>query len=340
MKILIVTRYHTNFPDGECAGGDETVHRMMQRIFEKDGHTVHFLGQEDADKLGVNRAIDRLLGHRYLLGTSWYTSQTFKRLKDKYDLVICNSVCSWGINHPHSVVLFHFSSTGALELYSCWRDLKKYLAFWRWAAMERIGSSNKIVIAVSDFLKAKLLLGGIRTDNVIHNGIDIEQFRPIDLNRSNSCLFVGRYDHYLKGFDILEKLAAGGIAIDCCTNIDPGNGLNWLGNLKHSDMPVIYNSYKIVLFPSRYESVGLVPLEAMACGVPVIMGHTGVGTELCKTIPEFVVSGWSDTVENEYMRRMEIINSNYDHYSHLARKFVVQNYSYEIFKEKWLELIR
>jgi glycosyltransferase involved in cell wall biosynthesis len=38
----------------------------------------------------------------------------------------------------------------------------------------------------------------------------------------------------------------------------------------HEDMEVIYNLADVLLFPSLYEAFGLVPLEAMACGLPVI----------------------------------------------------------------------
>ncbi len=42
------------------------------------------------------------------------------------------------------------------------------------------------------------------------------------------------------------------------------------GYLSQEDLPALYRSASLFLFPSLYEGFGLPPLEAMACGVPVI----------------------------------------------------------------------
>lgn len=46
-----------------------------------------------------------------------------------------------------------------------------------------------------------------------------------------------------------------------------------LGYIKYEDLPVIYSSATIFIFPSLYEGFGLPPLEAMACGTPVIASY-------------------------------------------------------------------
>ena len=39
------------------------------------------------------------------------------------------------------------------------------------------------------------------------------------------------------------------------------------------ELPLVYNAADLFVFPSFYEGFGLPPLEAMACGVPVITSN-------------------------------------------------------------------
>ncbi|MFP4435760.1 MAG: glycosyltransferase family 4 protein [Chloroflexaceae bacterium] len=46
-------------------------------------------------------------------------------------------------------------------------------------------------------------------------------------------------------------------------------------NVAEADLPALYAGATAFVFPSFYEGFGLPPLEAMACGVPVICAHAG-----------------------------------------------------------------
>lgn len=56
--------------------------------------------------------------------------------------------------------------------------------------------------------------------------------------------------------------------------------VEFVGQKNQSELPYYYNASDVVVMPSHYESFGMVALEAMACGVPVIMtnvsGITGI----------------------------------------------------------------
>ncbi len=46
-----------------------------------------------------------------------------------------------------------------------------------------------------------------------------------------------------------------------------------LGAVSHTEMPELLNCVELLLFPSFYEGFGRPPLEAMACGVPVVASN-------------------------------------------------------------------
>ena len=47
------------------------------------------------------------------------------------------------------------------------------------------------------------------------------------------------------------------------------------GHIPDDDLPKLYNAADLFAFPSLYEGFGIPPLEAMACGIPVITSNTG-----------------------------------------------------------------
>jgi len=126
---------------------------------------------------------------------------------------------------------------------------------------------------------------------VIPNGVDLKMYtennNKIRLEGDPSIVYIGHLSR-LKGIDILIQ------AIAELTNEFPGIKLHLIGNgndqfymrlakekgvennvifhgwLKHSLTPDYYKSSDICIFPSRHEGFGIVVLEAMASGIPVI----------------------------------------------------------------------
>lgn len=48
--------------------------------------------------------------------------------------------------------------------------------------------------------------------------------------------------------------------------------IRFIENVADDDLPALYAGAQLFVFPSRYEGFGLPPLEAMACGTPIICG--------------------------------------------------------------------
>lgn len=52
-----------------------------------------------------------------------------------------------------------------------------------------------------------------------------------------------------------------------------GDCVRHIGYIPHEDIPFMYNAAKLLVYTSLYEGFGLPPLEAMACGIPVIASN-------------------------------------------------------------------
>ncbi|MCZ7569698.1 MAG: glycosyltransferase family 4 protein [Ardenticatenaceae bacterium] len=59
-----------------------------------------------------------------------------------------------------------------------------------------------------------------------------------------------------------------------------GDAVIHLGFVPQDELVVLYNGAAVFVFPSLYEGFGLPPLEAMACGTPVITSTTSACAEL------------------------------------------------------------
>jgi D-inositol-3-phosphate glycosyltransferase len=136
-------------------------------------------------------------------------------------------------------------------------------------------------------------------------GIDLELFRPLDQRASREALglpldspvmcWVGRLEK-LKGIDILisalaqldergftlliiggdERAGAIRAELEAQVREEGLEGhVRFLGAVPHDDLPAYYSAADVCVVPSYYESFGLVAVEAMACGTPVVASRVG-----------------------------------------------------------------
>jgi len=69
-----------------------------------------------------------------------------------------------------------------------------------------------------------------------------------------------------------------------CAELEAESWVHFTGYVPDEHLVWLYNASEMLLYPSFYEGFGLPPLEAMACGVPVIASNGGA-------LPEVVGSG-------------------------------------------------
>lgn len=327
-SVLIVTPYRA------LVGGVETVTETLYQILIRNGFKVEFL---TTDTLAPKNYFEKIMVK--IFGLPFLTSQAFRRMNHSYyDHVICNGEYGFGVVHPKAIVCFHGSYFGLKKFNYQQLNLKNKLVLsWR-GYIQRLGTASKKVVAVSSFLENILKEQHIHTDFVINNPIDLNKFSVQDVAKTGESLFVGRYDYWAKGIDIIEKLVKKNFSIDCLILGSEKNiNLKILKSVAHNDLNDVYNQYKFLIFPSRFESFGMVPAEAMACGLAVFMHPVGIGLELRNIIPEYVIDDF--LADNELQIKFQKVQSNYLHYSELSRKYVEENFSLDKFEKQWLNVL-
>ena len=93
---------------------------------------------------------------------------------------------------------------------------------------------------------------------------------PLELRKSHQLVMVGKELHSEQDIHrkILKKLGINARVV-------------FTGYVDDDDLISLYNLCKLFVFPSIHEGFGLPPLEAMACGAPVIASRAGQPSRGC-----------------------------------------------------------
>jgi len=110
-------------------------------------------------------------------------------------------------------------------------------------------------------------------------------------------------------------------------------------NVDEKKLNEVYNASDILLFPSLYEGLGLPPIEAMACGLPVIAAEKTGLKESCikESFVELNLNKWEKKIEkilNDSKFRKKMIKKglkyakkfNWKNYSKKVEKIIIQNF--------------
>jgi glycosyltransferase involved in cell wall biosynthesis len=131
---------------------------------------------------------------------------------------------------------------------------------------------------------------------IVKEGVNLEEFKQSSC-QGNIVLFVGRL-HERKGVDLLlpifkevikEKKAILRIVGSGekekalrkqAARLGLSEDVEFLGYLPDSEMRKQYSEASIFVLPSRYEGFGIVLLEALASGLPIVATQTGISSKV------------------------------------------------------------
>ncbi len=162
-----------------------------------------------------------------------------------------------------------------------YRPLLHKLRLWDRLAAERVDH----YIANSHYVAKRIKKYYGRNSEVIHPPVNLNRFK-LSEKKDNYYLAVGRLIPY-KRFDLAVracsdlrrnlKVIGDGPEITKLKKI-AGPKIEFLGKVNDETLENLYQNAKALLFP-QLEDFGIVPLEAMACGTPVIAYGKGGALE-------------------------------------------------------------
>ncbi len=242
---------------------------------------------------------------------------------------------------------------------------KRYRSY----AVEGAKNSRGIITISKQVYEDTLKLFDLPSEKVIinPNGFDDKIFRPMNVNKKEVLKklgtdfiadkvvsFVGKFTEF-KGIDILIKaakivsqrvndvgfyLAGDGELRKKMEKLAKNSGLKnvtFLGHQTQENVALLYNIANLSVVPSRVEPFGLVAIEALACGTPVVATNAG-------GLPDFINENVGKLVEMDNPKALaegiieELKNNTKKSKGTYAAKYAKENYSWQSNLDKVIAL--
>ena len=179
----------------------------------------------------------------------------------------------------------------------------------RLATEQHLVKTSDRIIASTEREKGELMRhygASPETIGVVPCGVNLDLFRPVNKARARQqldfdqnegiVLYVGRFSPlkgisrllaamtYLQQNQALRLVIIGGDGHNKAESqklqrlskeLGIQNAVTFLGRVRQEDLPPYYSAADVLVVPSHHESFGLVALESLACGTPVVATKVG-----------------------------------------------------------------
>jgi glycosyltransferase involved in cell wall biosynthesis len=268
-------------------GGRELATRQLMHCLRKRG--VH------VDIFSFSEGIPHVLP-RFFRETPFLRAVTafplagrgiLKSLNGEYDLIHITSTSTASLYSPstptllfcHGVIShkwekFDFPLRHRLIVN---RFSQAVMAWFERRCIENVQAVVAVHPMTLEFIERRLDTGKTKK-HILGNGVDVDMFRPSD-SEGEGVLFTGRATKS-KGFDVLLEAApeikAPVTAVVYQVDqklVDEASrrGVEVITDVPHAEMPSLYRRASVFVLPSIDEELPLSTLEALACGLPVVV---------------------------------------------------------------------
>ena len=325
----------------------------------------------------VERWPTELLRHQVF---AWRSFRWLRRHSHRLDVVHVNGFITWAASDVNASHFLHSTWQRSpirvtrlrRDLYGSYRQwlhtaLNYGVYQWLYTALNarlerRAYRQARVVVAVSEGTRSELMNIGIPGERirVITNGVDLHEFRPGPVERRELGLpegvplgiFVGDIRAPRKNLDtvlgaLVEvpglHLAVAGSAVGSpyprlARQLGLASRVHFLGY--RSDVAQLLRAADLFVFPSRFEELPLVILEAMASGLPVVTAATAGADDLVSVESGVVIDNPNDTrALARALKRLVQYPETREQMGQAARA-VARQHSWQRMSEQYLRLYK
>jgi glycosyltransferase involved in cell wall biosynthesis len=347
-------------------GGVETVVNELSKFLSKKGAEITIFGRSEKNSV-QKTAFGKIVGlrpfdylpkqlhfvhyHKYA-----YSFEVWRRLQHElpFDLVHGHGDNCFFPSLLRSgtpfIMTFHGTLKGAFSLLSRLGP-RAIPAFYT----EKVAAIKcDMAIACSAAVKKELIdFYGVNPNKivVIHNGVNTEKFFPLDKNYARKKLGLPlekRYGIWVGTNPSLKGLSTAIESVLKLQNIklivlgvkgDNDEKVIYFGHVSDLvEKVLLYNAADFLIFPTMYEGFPVVPLEAMGCGVPIIVSKEANMEEIIKDgVHGFIVKDRNPKSYREKIESMLNDDKKLHDMSIQCRKLAM-NYNWKKQAKKYWEI--
>ncbi len=360
MKILIIRPYASVLNKNTY----NLQHVGLAKAFLRKGNQcdiVYWIGDGDEYKETIETK-DGCFTIFWLKGRVIEKSVIFNKDKiesmiEEYDVVQIEEYeqlfsCYLALKHPNKVVIYHGP-------YKCDFNKRYYIksALFDLMFARQIKKKNIQFITKTSAARKTLEQKGYKNIIVSPVGLDLSKFDDSDVNyqfRASAeefrMLYIGeicRRRDTLFLIKVVEELRRRGMNVrltivgkgkeryltKCKCLIEQLNltkEIRFWGSMKQEDLPQVYYSHDVFVLPTHFEIFGMVLLEAMFFGRPIVTSQSGGSNELIRDeengviAKEFDVNQWADKIQGIYLEKYDVQSM-----MRKARADVLEHYTWD-----------